>query len=67
LTRCPKKFGDYLLFTSAPILTRLSLLTGHLFRMAYEREHTDELGDVLDKMTYSKLSGELRDVFDKRK
>jgi len=43
------------------------LLTGHLFRMAYEREHTDELGDVLDKMTYSKLSGELRDVFDKRK
>jgi len=35
--------------------------------MAYEREHTEELGDILDKMTYSKLAGELRNVFDNRK
>jgi hypothetical protein len=40
----------------------LLLLTNCLPRASYEKEHSNELGDLLDRLTYSKITGDLRAV-----
>jgi hypothetical protein len=40
----------------------LLLLTIGLPRASYEKEHSNELGDLLDRLTYSKITGDLRAV-----